>query len=330
LPFKFFILKTKILIIRFSSIGDIVLTTPIIRCLKQQLPGAEIHYLTKKQFMPVIQANSYIHKIHVLDKSLKLLIPELVSEKFDHIVDLHKNLRSAYVILHLRRPFSNFSKLNIRKLLLTRFKINCLPPIHIVDRYFKAVRCLGVKNDGRGLDYFIPEKEEVPMTSLPLTHQKGFIGLVIGGKHATKQLPDDKIISVCQKINRPLIILGGKEDFPVGEKVKAAVGDLIFNACGKFSINQSASIVKQAERIITHDTGLMHIAAAFDKEIVSIWGNTVPEFGMYPYMPLNPEKSTIVEVKNLACRPCSKIGYESCPKKHFNCMRLIDEELICR
>ncbi|HRB40127.1 MAG TPA: glycosyltransferase family 9 protein, partial [Bacteroidia bacterium] len=99
--------------------------------------------------------------------------------------------------------------------------------------------------------------------------------------------------------------------------------------CGITSIGQSASLIKQSKAVITHDTGLMHIAAALRKKIVSVWGNTVPEFGMYPYLPVNSVPFSISEVKNLNCRPCSKIGYNTCPKKHFRCMNDMDiQEII--
>lgn len=323
------ILLKKILIIRFSSIGDIVLTTPVIRCLKQQLKDSEIHFLTKEQFVPIVKANPYIDRIHFIKNDLKQILPQLKSENFDFIVDLHKNFRSVFVKLKLRKPSKTFHKLNIKKWLLVNFKINLLPEIHIVDRYFEAVKILNVKNDGKGLDYFIPENEKVNISELPSTHQNGFIGFAIGGKHNTKMFPVEKIISVCEKINKPVILLGGYEDIKTGEYIKKTVGDKIYNACGKYSINQSASLVWQAEKIISNDTGLMHIAAAFKKHIVSIWGNTVPAFGMYPYLPeTEKNKSVIVEIKNLHCRPCSKLGYKKCPKGHFGCMQKINEEKI--
>lgn len=319
----------KILIIRFSSIGDIVLTTPVIRCLKQQLKDSEIHFLTKEQFVPIVKANPYIDKIHFIKNDLKHILPQLKSENFNFIVDLHKNFRSVFVKLKLRKPSKTYNKLNIKKWLLVNFKINLLPEIHIVDRYFEAVKNLGVKNDGKGLDYFIPENEKVNISELPSTHQNGFIGFAIGGKHNTKMFPVEKIISVCKKINMPVVLLGGYEDIKTAEYIKKSVGDKIYNACGKYSINQSASLVWHAEKIITNDTGLMHIAAAFKKQIISIWGNTVPAFGMYPYLPeTEKNKSVIVEIKNLRCRPCSKLGYKKCPKGHFDCMQKITEEKI--
>jgi len=327
---KILILK-KILIIRFSSIGDIVLTTPVLRCLKQQINSVEIHFLTKKQFFPLLQNNPNIDKIHFIEKRLKEVIPQLKSKKFDYIIDLHKNIRSISVILRLRKPFSTFKKLNLKKWLLTNFKINLLPKIHIVDRYMKAAKHFNIKNDYKGLDYFIPKDEEINIDCLPQSHQKGYIGFVIGAKHITKQLPENKIISVCQKINKPIVLLGDERDRKNGEVIKKIVGDKIFNACGLYNINQSASLIKQAEKIITTDTGLMHIAAALKKDILSIWGNTVPEFGMYPYFSKDAQdKSKIIENKNLSCRPCSKLGFKKCPKKHFKCMNLIDEQEIIK
>ncbi len=316
----------KILIIRFSSIGDIVLTTPVIRCLKNQLPGCEIHYLTKKSFKGILENNPYIAKVHSFEKKIQEVIPQLKEEQFDFIVDLHNNLRSMQVKKLLNKPSSSFSKLNFQKFILVKFKINKMPLIHIVDRYMKTVEKLGVKNDHKGLDYFIPKNDEINLSTLPLSHQNGYTGFVIGAKHFTKQLPVEKIIAICKNVNSPIVLLGGKEDNWRAQQIEKAVGTTIYNACGKYNLNQSASLVKQARNIITHDTGLMHVAAAFKKNILSIWGNTVPAFGFTPYMP--GLHSTIVEVKNLSCRPCTKIGYSKCPKGHFKCMMDIDVDAI--
>ena len=320
----------KFLIIRFSSIGDIVLTSPVIRCVKQQVPDVELHYLTKESHVPILQHNPYLDKIHTIKKSVLPQMQELKDEHFDFIIDLHNSIRSTSTILHLVRPFNALKKLNIRKELYVATKINLMPHhTHVVDRYFDVVESLGVINDGKGLDYFISKEEEVEMNHLPETHRNGFVVFVIGGKHNTKRMPDSKVISICTKIDHPIIILGGPENRESGELIKSVAGDKIYNACGIYSINQSASIVKQAKQVISNDTGLMHIAAAFNKPIISVWGNTVPAFGMYPYFPKGSEhNSHIVEVKDLSCRPCSKLGFDKCPKEHFKCMNLIDEKEI--
>ncbi len=318
----------KILLIRFSSIGDIVLTTPVIRCIKEQKPNIEIHYLTKNSFTGILEHNPYLTKIHSIEKEVNEVIKELKKENFDFVVDLHNNIRSLQTKKALEKPAATFKKLNFKKWLLVNFKINKMPAIHVVDRYLKTVEQLGIKNDSKGLDYFIPQKDEINLTSLPPTHQNGYIGFVIGAKHFTKQLPIEKIISICKKIKQPIILLGGQEDILRANGIEKALGDNIYNACGKYNLNQSASLIKQAKKIISHDTGLMHIAAAFKKEIISVWGNTVPSFGFSPY--LADSKSKIVEVKNLSCRPCSKIGYDKCPKGHFKCMVMIDENEIIK
>ena len=321
-----FILKNKnlkILVIRFSSIGDIVLTSPVVRCLKEQIKGLELHYLTKKSFEAVLAGNPHIDKLHFFENSLSECIAELKKEKFDHVIDLHHNLRTLLIKNSLGVNSRSFDKLNWQKWLLVNFKKNILPTEHIVDRYLKTTEFLGVKNDGKGLDYFLTNEYDLK-NMLPESHFN-FISVVIGAQHDTKRLPVDRLIALCSKIDHPVVLLGGLEDAERGEKIALKAGEHVFNACGKFKLDQSAYLIKMSEKVISHDTGLMHIAAAFNKQILSIWGNTVPEFGMYPY---KVDHSYIFEIKGLSCRPCSKIGHETCPKGHFNCMNHINLNLI--
>ena len=318
--------KTKFLVIRFSSIGDIVLTTPVIRGIKQQVENAEVHFLTKKSFSSVLQANPYIDKVHLFDKNYDELIETLKNEYFDYIIDLHHNLRTYRIKKSLGILAFSFDKLNYKKWLLVNLKINKLPNIHIVDRYLDTVKLFDVVNDNNGLDYFIPSEDEVNISNYLPEITNDYIVLVVGAKHFTKQIPINLAVEICNKIDKNIVILGGKEDSEKAEKIQQLTNKRVFNLCGKLNINQSASVVKQSRLVITSDTGLMHIAVAFKKQIISIWGNTVPEFGMYPYE--SKELYEIVEVKNLKCRPCSKIGFSKCPKKHFKCMNNIDVEVI--
>ena len=323
--------KVKILIIRFSSIGDIVLTTPVIRCLQQQLADeVELHFLTKNQYKSILTSNPRIAKVYGIEKSTNEIIEDLKLEQYDYIIDLHKNLRSKRVIRKLKVLSFTFDKLNYQKWLLTTFKINKLPKIHIVERYLNAVKPLGVENDGLGLEYYIPENDVVDLKTLPLTHQNGYVSFAIGAQHNTKRLPLEKMFQLLQQLNLPVVLLGGKEDVAAAEFIQQTVGEKVFNGCGKFNLNQSASLVKQSKVLLTHDTGLMHIGAALGVSIVSVWGNTIPEFGMYPYYPKNSEKFVIIENNELSCRPCSKIGYDKCPKKHFNCMNGLENEWIAK
>ncbi len=318
----------KFLIIRFSSIGDIVLTTPVIRCLKKQLPGSEIHFLTKQSFAAIVESNLYIDKVHSLAHSWDTVVHELKQENYDFIIDLHHNLRTLRLKKDLGIKSFPFNKLNIQKWIYTNLKWNMMPDVHIVDRYMKTVESFGVKNDGEGLDYFIPENDAVKQKDIPASHQAGYIGLVIGAAHFTKKLPVDKLKELCSKIDHPIILLGGKEDNEMGEQIASVDPIKIYNACGKFNLNESADLVRKAKLIITHDTGLMHIAAAFKKKIISVWGNTVPQFGMYPYYGEFQISNLKFEIDNLRCRPCSKIGYNKCPRGHFKCMRQIKTDAI--
>jgi len=325
----------KLLIIRFSSIGDIVLTTPVLRCIRRQYPDAEIHFLVKKSFKAVIASNPYIDRIHELDTDLNENIEALKKIPFDYVIDLHKNLRTMRVKKALKAPVLSFDKLNFRKWLYVNFKMQVMPDKSIVDRYFEGLKTLRLRNDGGGLDYFIPEHLRTKQDDIPFGHWAGFVGCVIGGSFFTKKLPVAQWQQFVERCPYPVVLLGGPEDRDAGNEIAAVDPAKVYNACGKFSITESADLVKRARVVISNDTGLMHIAAAFQKPVISLWGNTTPELGMFPYFGFNnlnqnvSPLSVIMEVKGLSCRPCSKIGYDKCPKKHFKCMKQISvDEMV--
>ena len=307
----------KVLILRFSSIGDIVLTTPAIRCLKEQFPGVEIHFCTKRIYQPLIHSNPYIDQGHYLDDSLSNLVRILRTERYDYIIDLHNNLRTKLIKLSLNIRTYTINKLNMRKWLYVRWKLDVMPDQHIVDRYLATLKPFGVQNDGAGLDYFIPVADQIEPHELPATHQSGYVAYAIGGQHATKRLPLDRMIDLCRQMHEPVVLLGDINDQATGEAIRQTLGNsLIYNACGRYTLNQSASLLQQARVVFSHDTGLMHIAAALRKTVYSIWGSTTPQLGMYPYK----TQYYVLEKKELGCRPCSKIGFEQCPLHHFRCM----------
>lgn len=319
----------KILIVRFSSIGDIVLTTPVVAALKTQLKNVEIHYLTKKSFRSILEHNPHIDRLITIDKEPKEVLSILKSENYDYLIDLHRNIRTLKLKWELGVKSYAFPKLNIKKWLLVNFKWKMMPDVHIVDRYFDTVKVLGVVNEHKNCEYYLSMEDEVSTESELGLAPKSYIAIAIGAQFVTKQVPIEKWVEILTEINDPIVLLGGKMD---EEKSNTLIQKLpnkqIQSACGKFSLNQSASIVQQAKVLATNDTGLMHIATCFNTKVVSIWGSTVPELGMYPYYPKNEELFSIHEVKNLSCRPCSKIGYQKCPKGHFDCMMKQNIELI--
>jgi len=309
----------KFLVVRFSSIGDIVLTTPVLRHLKQQVEDAEVHYLTKSTYASLLEANPYVDRIHAFDGDIKDCIALLREEGIDYVIDLHHNVRTARLKYGLKRIAFSVHKLNWHKWLYVTLKIDRLPKRHMVDRNLDTISTFIEDRDKGGLDYFIPENSEVDIQSLPESFRKGYVGLSIGALHETKKLALESLVELCQKLDYPMVILGGPEDRERGEQLVSSLpGKDVHNGCGVYSIHQSASLVRQAKVLLTNDTGLMHIGAAFQKKIISVWGNTVPRFGMFPYR-ANPS-SVQFEVGGLSCRPCSKIGYQKCPKSHFKCM----------
>lgn len=310
----------KILVIRFSSIGDIVLTTPVLRVLHMQL-GAEVHFLTKAAFAPIVSVNPHVTRVITLGEDFGSMLGELREQQYDHVLDLHHNLRTQRIRLALHRPFTAFSKLNFEKWLLTRFGINRLPDQHIVERYLAAASSLNIRNDGEGLDFFIPRDQQVDTSALWALQPDHYVSIVIGAAHQTKCLTVSQIAGICDQLHLPVILLGGKAEAEKAQAIQEKTNNSqVINACGQLNILQSASVLDQSGPIITHDTGLMHIAAALRKPQVVVWGNTIPGFGMYPYYGSHPVQWINIESNNLKCRPCSKLGHDICPKGHFKCI----------
>ena len=320
----------KVLVIRFSSIGDIVLTFPVLRCIKEQIPNSEIHFATKKAFSELAYASGSIDQLHILDGSLYDLSKQLKNEKFDVVIDLHNNLRSRILCLQLgiKRTY-HFRKLNFLKWFFVSFKRNYLPKIHVVDRYFEAVKNIGVVSDGRNNTFHLNREFNV-RNELNL-EEKSYMTIAIGAQFETKQIPIIKLKEIISKIDLPIVLLGGKMDeSKASNLINLLPEKRIINACGKYSLIQSAAIVKSSKLMVTGDTGMMHIAACFDISIYVIWGNTTPSFGMSAYNPEGFNSVNNFEVQNLTCRPCSKIGFHECPKGHFKCMNDHNSEAITK
>jgi len=315
----------KILVVRFSSIGDIVLTTPVIRVLKTQL-NAEVHYLTKSKFRALLDSNPFLDRIWTIDKEIDELVADLKKEGFDEIIDLHNNLRTHLLSRKLGCTVHRFKKYNLRKLWLVWTKKNVLPDVHIVDRYLETCAHLGVVNDDKGLDYFPMEKSLNTRGKLPRPWQDGYFAVVIGGQHPGKVMPPEKWALILSQTDFPVVLLGGPEDKKNGDSIVSKGGAHVFNACGMFSLDESAVLVRDADFVLAHDTGLMHIAAALKKNIISIWGATVPEFGMYPYQP--GPNSIMIQPEGYRDLPYSKLGDHKWYKKPFGGWDHLDEARV--
>jgi ADP-heptose:LPS heptosyltransferase len=302
------------------------------RCLKKQLTDAEVHFVTKSSFRMVTEHSPYIDKFFYFEDDLATLILELKKENYDYVIDLHDNIRSNRIRRALKKKSYTINKLSVEKFLLTNFNINLMPGRHITLRSLDTVAALGVVDDGLGLDYFIPPDQRVTEKDIPTSHQAGFLAVVIGANHFTKKLPVHKLQELCYKIEHPIILLGGKEDQVAGEQIASVDPVKIYNACGKFSLHESADLVKRSKLVVSHDTGMQYIACAFQKPVLAIWGGTSPKLDVEPYYGSAYTQTNVPVYENillnLRCQPCSRFGSKACPLEHFNCMEKQDIDAL--
>ena len=306
--------KLKILIIRLSSIGDIILTTPIIRCLKQQT-DADIDFLTKNNYKNLLNSNPNITQTFGLSENKKELLNILKSKKYDCVIDLQNNLRSFKIRFAIGVKSYVYSKNNFKRYLLIQFGYNLLNN-HVVDRYFKTVKKLRITNDKRGVDYFMSDN-----TSIEFDTNQNYLIWCIGGTHEAKKLSFVQISDVLSHLNLPVILIGGSEDMELSEQIiQSTHSKIVYNFCGKTSIEESAYLLKKSQLVLTNDTGMMHIASAFDSPIISFWGCTKPSLGFYPYLPKKEGRKIITSVTK---KPCSKHG-KYCRTNNQGCIKEIN------
>ena len=321
----------KILVINSGSVGEIIFSTVLIRVLKVQLNNTSIAFATSEKGKDLLIENPYID--HLLQTGSR----NLAKNDFDVVLDLDHTLSSVLMTYRLKAKTYRLKKHHFILWLRTKLKIDKLKDVHLVDQYLQLAAKLGVKDDGLRLDYFIPYKDEVPRDWLPIEFQKRFVVVCVSVAYATRRLPVERLIELCDRINKPVILLGGNDDHEYGAEVASffhrhessggfeeglrelGKKTIVYNACGKFSTHQQASLIKQAQYVFTFDNDHLAIASAFGKETFSIWGNTIPGFGMYPYN----TRFTLLENNRLGCRPCSSKGFSRCPLTHFKCMREI-------
>jgi len=326
----------KILIIRFSSMGDIILASPFIRVLRHLNPQARIDFLVKSEYAELIKYNHHLSSVIELtsleDGELKEIKQTIRDEKYDVIFDLHNSLRSRYL-----RTFSGarhvavVDKRVFARFVLVKFKWNIYRDIvSVADRYLEAGKSFGVQNDGKGLEIFIPAdiQNNVAgvMSKFKLDRYEIVIGIVPTARHKTKQWLQDRFVELGVKLSKEkkakVFIFGGKEEAEycgdIAQMINANLeANVAENFAGQFSLLETAASFDFYDLVVSNDTGLMHLAAARHKKVVAIFGSTVQEFGFYPY----GTKSIVVERKGLSCRPCSHIGLDTCPQGHFRCMK---------
>ena len=340
-------LPNKTVVFRLSSIGDIVLTSPLLRVLRGAAgPKTRIDFVVKKEFAELVKFSHRLSVVHELDDSrgfpaLQELKETLRAEQYDLVIDLHSSLRTIYL-----RNFCNTKEvLTIDKRLyerwqLVHFKRNIYGEnVHVADRYIESVKDFGVSNDGKGLELFIPDEIQFgvsgKMAKLRLNEFEKVLGVCPGAKHFTKRWQKEKFAEVCGKIAKEyrakVLVFGGGEDKEDGDGIVSHVNrnvsaDAAVNFAGAMSLLEVAAAMEFCDVVLTNDTGLMHIACARQRKVVAVFGSTVKEFGFAPY----GTESVVIENRSLGCRPCSHIGRSECPKGHFRCMSEISADEVGR
>jgi lipopolysaccharide heptosyltransferase II len=331
----------KILIIRFSSLGDVILTTPLVDFLKTSYPDAKIDYCTKEEFSGLLKNNPSISDVITVEGKfdfprLKKLKNLLVSRKYDLVIDAHRSLRTFYLRLFLRSSSRvlKFSKYSLRKFMLVKFKINLMkniPPV--VVRYLEILRpAAETQNNKAALTpkIYTDNASVIRLNELftesGLDTSKKIITIAPASKHHTKSFPPEKYVQLIEKIDSSVeIVLTGKGNDSIHiDQIAGSSNRKLHNFCDKLSLPELAELIRRSSVFISGDTGPMHIAEAFNTPLIMLAGSSVKEFGFYPQ---NMNKS-VFEVNGLPCRPCSHIGRSKCPKGHFKCMNDISIESI--
>jgi ADP-heptose:LPS heptosyltransferase len=305
-----------------------------LRALRVQLDNVEIHGLFNPAAVFLMEENPYVDVVHRYEGALLKLWKLLRAQQFDIVVNLRHDWKTRAMVFLLGVRSLTPRSDRWRQWLMIHLKVNHLRNGHVVERMMDALEPLSVKMDELGLDYFIPERDKVSRSWLPEQLQNNYVVFSLAAPYATRKLPVDRMIELCDKINRPIILLGTTDDHETGELIhrffdkgmslvyEEGLLELnkkttVYNACGKFNFNQMASVVKQASAVFMFDSDLIPVASALKKEIFGLWGNTILLFGRYPYR----TKFSALESNSVMCRPCSSRGFDSCPKKHFKCMR---------
>jgi lipopolysaccharide heptosyltransferase II len=327
----------KFLIIRFSSIGDVILTTPLVRCLRAKFPTAQIDFLIKKEFSVVLSNNPNLSNIITFDKNagkgeLSRIRQFVKQNKYSHILDIQKNIRSVFIASCSGAVVTSFSKKILPRDLLIRFGINTykeIKPVYL--RYFESVSELGIKYDGNGTEVFPTASETENVIEILKQNQipSGMPMLVIapGAQWENKRWPEQGFATAsdtfCSQTGAYPVLIGGPGDVEICRKVQTLMKAPSLNLAGKLSLMGSASILSKANMVFTNDTGMLHMAQAMKTAVVAVYGPTTRELGFFPL----PENSRVAEI-DISCRPCTQKGLHSCPKKHFRCMKDIKPEMV--
>lgn len=332
---------TRTLIIRFSSVGDIILTTPLVRSLRRAFPECRIDFLVKSAYADLLQGNPNVSRVMTFDGNkgiagLCRLRKEIRAEGYDLILDLHDSLRSRYICAG-QRGVRRYRKRKIARAVLVSWQRDVYhlfggsPPV--IERYLETVRDLGVRDDGQGPELFPSPGDVAAAGTLLKDAAAGWVGVSPSARHDTKVWPPERFASAALSLARDrgfgVVLLGGPDDVARCGAVEALLragspGMPVVNAAGRLTLLQSAALMDRCAVVLANDSGLMHVATARRRPLVAVFGSTVRQLGFAPY----GRQSIVVERSEVLCRPCTGIGRARCPQGHFRCMLDISDDQV--
>ena len=342
----------SILVMRFSAIGDVILTLAAVEALQEKFPNARIDFLTKREYADLVRHHPAINAVLELDSQSGFAGLRQMTEKinqdgregegggyghgYDLIVDLHRSLRSIYVSIfgraHIKRAYR---KRTAARLLLKWLRINLLknaPPVR--ERYFTALEDFRIQPDNRRPRLYIDDETAARVDTVLASEGTGpgdgYIALAPGASYPTKQWPAERFARAAAELagdRTGVVLVGGKSDRPIADLVAAELKDSglkVVDLTGRLSILESAAAIKRARCLVTNDSGLMHAGDALDVPLVAVFGPTSRELGFYPA----GERSRVAERVGLECRPCTLHGDEKCPRGRLRCMEEVSMEEV--
>jgi len=335
---------SKTLVVRFSSIGDIVLSSPMLRALRAKFVDGQIDYVTRREYAELVKFNHHLNHTYEFDtatgfEGLRKLKRTIKSEGYDLIVDIHDSLRSKYLRgLRGTKQIAVVKKRVIERSLLVQAKKNIYrEAVSVVDRYVEPLKRFGIENDGKGLELHIPDEVlfriSGKIATLRLERFERIIGICPGARHFTKRWPPQRFAELAARLANEMkakvLVFGGEGDSGICSSIAARITELAgieraTDYCGRLGLLETAAAMEYCDAILTNDTGLMHMATAMRRKIVAIFGSTVKEFGFFPYQ----AEGFVLERDGLYCRPCSHIGRSACPEGHFRCMEEISVDEV--
>jgi heptosyltransferase-2 len=323
-----------ILLVRFSSIGDILLMTPLLRALRRRHSDARITVVTRANLAPLLAHNPRITELIGWDESQSLadLGSQLKGRGFSHRLDLHGSVRSLALRRHVGGRWTSYRRHRMARLVLIRTKWDIYRDRRpVAERYFDAARDLDVTPDDGSLEMFLSRPTlnaaEAFLAERGIGTIRQLIAVAPRAAHFTKRWPLHHWIALVRRLaenGNDIVVVGGPDDRDLAAEVATAGGERAASAAGEFDLPGTAAVLKRVRALVAGDTGVMHMATAVGTPVVALFGPTVEPFGFFPY-----HAKAMVLQRSLYCRPCSAHGGAKCPEVHHRCLQdLLPEDVL--